>query len=99
MVDEAKVVEEEIIEDLRELSVEEREEAWVNYVRSGVNSLLDIYLPVAENSDINIHYTPHLVEELETGPVVDKDKADAVLISLRLKFGTPINLTKPISTD
>ena len=89
----------DIVKDLSGMSNEEKAEAWVKYVRNGVNSLLDIYLPVAESGNIGIRYTPHEIERLETGPVYDNTKADNVLVSIMLKFDKPIDLTKDRSSD
>ena len=99
MGDEIKENNDDRIKDLNGMSDEEKAEAWVNYVRNGVNSLLDIYLPVAESGNIGIRYTPHEVEKLESGPVYDETKADAVLISVVFKFNKPIDLTKSIISE
>ena len=90
---------EDVIKNLTGMSNEEKAEMWVNYVRNGVNSLLDIYLPAAKDGNIGIRYTPHEVERLETGPVYDETKADAVLVSLVFKFDKPIDLTKDRLSD
>ena len=86
---------EETKQDISNMSDEEKAEAWVKYVRNGVNSLLDVYLPVSESGNIGIRYTPHEVEKLESGPVYDDTKADSVLVSIVFKFEQPIDLTKP----
>lgn len=82
------------VKDLKGVSDEEKAEMWIKYVRNGVNSLLDIYLPAAKSGNIGIRYTPHEIERLETGPVYDETKADAVLVSIVFKFDKPIDLTK-----
>lgn len=84
----------DIVKDLKGVSDEEKAEMWIKYVRNGVNSLLDIYLPVAKSGNIGIRYTPHEIERLETGPVYDETKADAVLVSIVFKFDKPIDLAK-----
>ena len=81
--------------DLKDIPEEEREIAWSNYVRNGLNDILDVYLPVAESANMGVRYTPHEIERLETGPVLDKTKADAVLLSIVFKFKEPVDLTKP----
>lgn len=86
---------EETKQDISDMSDEEKAKAWMNYVRNGVNSLLDVYLPVSKDGNIGIRYTPHEVEKLESGPVYDDTKADSVLISIVFKFDEPIDLTKP----
>lgn len=97
MDDKSKTQGEDVVKDLEGLSVEEKAELWVNYVRNGINSLLDIYLPVAESGDINIHYTPHKVKKTETETFVDETKADSVLVSVMFKFKTPIDLKEPVN--
>jgi hypothetical protein len=85
----------EMVKDLSGLTNEQKELAWETYVRNGVNSLLDVYLPVSKDGNIGIRYTPHEVEKLESGPVYDETKADSVLISIVFKFDEPLDLTKP----
>ena len=99
MDDETKSNNEEVVKDLRGMSNEEKAKTWESYVRNGVNSLLDIYLPVAKSGNIGIRYTPHEVERLETGPVYNETKADAVLVSLVFEFEKPIDLTKLKTED
>lgn len=89
----------DIVKDLKGVSDEEKAEMWIKYVRNGVNSLLDIYLPVAKSGNIGIRYTPHEIERLETGPVYDETKADAVLVSIVFKFDKPIDLAKDRTSD
>ncbi|MCK4454467.1 hypothetical protein KAW18_00135 [candidate division WOR-3 bacterium] len=89
----------DIVKDLKGVSDEEKAEMWIKYVRNGVNSLLDIYLPAAKSGNIGIRYTPHEIERLETGPVYDETKADAVLVSIVFKFDKPIDLAKDRTSD
>ena len=89
-----KETEKDVVEDLNGMTTEEKAEVWVNYVRNGVNSLLDVYLPVSESGNIGIRYTPHEVEKSEAGSVYDETKADSVLISIMFKFESPIDLNK-----
>lgn len=86
---------EEIVQELDGLTNEERAEEWAKWVRAEVNSALDIYLPKALTGHINIRYYPHVVEEQETGPVIDEQLADGVLLSVVFDFEEPIDLTKP----
>jgi hypothetical protein len=86
---------EELRRDVTELTDEERATAWAAWVRSEVNAALDIYLDKALIGNINVEYYPHKIEELETGPVYTKDKADGVLLSIEFTFEEPIDLTKP----
>ena len=87
------------IQEISELSVEDKQEAWYNWVRSEVNAVLDIYLPEANSGHINIKYHPRVVEVLETGPVFDNSKASGVTISIAFGFEKPIDLTKPRVDD
>jgi hypothetical protein len=90
MVDETKVV-----EDLSNMTDEEKAEAWAKWIRSEVNSALDIYLPVSKEGFVQIQYSPHVIEVLETGPVYHTTKMDAVRISLIFEFENPVDLSKP----
>jgi hypothetical protein len=85
----------ENIQEISELSSEDKAAAWCNWVRSEVNAALDIYLVEAMNGHINIKYHPHVVEILETGPVIDDSKADGVTISIAFEFEKSLDLTKP----
>lgn len=96
MTDETKG---EVVQDVAELSPEEKAEAWAEWVRSEVNSALNIYLDKAMSGNINVKYYPHLVEMLESGPVLDDTKADGVLLSIVLEFEEPIDLQKPRVED
>ena len=99
MAEETKTNKNEVLKDLSGMSDEQKALVWETYVRNGVNSLLDIYLPVANTGNIGIRYTPHEVERLETGPVYDETKADGVLVSLMFKFEKPVDLTKLRTVD
>ena len=83
------------IKDIGELSEEEKLKAWTSWIRSEVNAVLDIYLPVTMRGDINIKYFPKVVESLETGDVLDESKAEGVRISLDFVFDKTIDLNKP----
>ena len=89
----------DMVKDVSGLSDEEKATAWINYVRNGVNSLLDIYLPASKSGNIGIRYTPREVERLESGPVYDETKADSVLISIVFEFDKPIDLTASRTSD
>ena len=93
MADEIKT--DEVVEDMAELTPEEKAEAWAKWVRSEVNSALDIYLSKALSGHINVKYYPHVIEMLESGPELDTAKADGVLLSIIFEFEEPIDLTKP----
>jgi len=85
----------EVVEDMADLTSEEKAEAWAKWVRSEVNSALDIYLPKALSGHINVKYYPHVKEMLESGPELDNNKADGVLLSIIFEFEEPVDLTKP----
>ena len=90
---------EQVNKDLKDLTDEERAAAWEAWIRSEVNAALDIYLPISVFGNVNTHYYPHVIEELESGPVTDNSKAGGVLISLAFDFEKPIDLTKPRIID
>jgi hypothetical protein len=88
-----------VVEETTELTAEEKAEAWAKWVRSEVNAALDIYIDKAVSGHINVKYYPHVLEVLESGPVVNKDLADGVLLSVVFEFEKPIDLTKPRVED
>jgi len=90
---------EKVVHDLKNFTEEERIKAWEAWIRSEVNAALDIYLPISIVGNVNVHYYPHVVEVLETGPVTDDTKSDGVLISLVFDFEKPIDLNKPRISD
>jgi len=89
----------EVVEDLSNMTAEEKAEAWAKWIRSEVNAALDIYLPIAKEGFVRIQYSPHVVERLETGPVYHATKMDAVQIALIFEFENPIDLSKPRIED
>lgn len=91
--------EDNIVEDVKEMTKEERAEAWANYVRTEVNSALNIYLDKAISGHINVRYYPHVTEVLESGPQTDDNKADGVLLSIVFEFEEPLDLQKPRIED
>lgn len=86
---------EKIVEDLKDMTDEEKANAWMNWVKSEVMAVLNIYLPHSIDSNIGLKYIPHVVEKLETGDVIDDTKADAVELRLVFKFEKPIDPNKP----
>ena len=88
---------EEFNKEIVDMTSEEKAEAWAKWVRSEVNAALNIYLAKADSSNINIRYFPRVIEELESGIVLDEAKATGVLISIELIFGEPIDLNSPIT--
>lgn len=86
---------ENIVQDVTDMDPEEKAEAWAKWVRSEVNSALDVYLPKALSGHINVRYYPHVIEVQEAGPLTDDTKADGVLLSIVFEFEEPIDLAKP----
>jgi hypothetical protein len=86
--------EETDVPETTELTLEEKAAAWEKWVRDGVNSLVDTYLPVSNSCDFNVAYSYKVIEELESGTVLDETKANAVLIRVMFKFTEPISLSK-----
>ena len=87
MDDKTKTNKDELVKDLSGLSDEERAEAWISSVRTGVNSLLDTYLPISKIGYVGVQYTP------------DEKNADSVVISVIFKFDKTIDTTEPAVTD
>lgn len=85
-----------IIENIDKLTNEEKAVAWEKYVRTEVNALLDLYLPLAKSGNIGIKYVPHIVEKLENGDILDNNTADAVGLFIALDFEKPLPLDKTI---
>ena len=85
--------------DLSELSPEEQERAWEDWVRSEVNAALDIYLPISKTGHVNLSYSAVVLEQTEAGPVFSDTLKDAVMISLIFDFKEPIDMTKPRVAD
>lgn len=77
-------VKEEVVQEINEMTDEEKAIAWSNWVRSEVNAALDIYLPVAVSSNINVEYYPK-----------DSSNKDGVVLRIDLKFENSIDITKP----
>lgn len=74
----------EAVKDLSGMSNEDKAVAWADSVRTGVNSLLDAYLPISKIGYVGVQYSP------------DKTKADAVVISIKFEFDKTIDTTKQI---
>jgi len=67
---------------------------WEDYVRSEVNSLLDLYLPESINGNVGIKYIHPVKEELETGPVYYDDRICGVVINLVFNFDQDFEIQK-----
>jgi hypothetical protein len=83
-----------IVEEVAEMTEEEKAAAWEKWVRGELNSALDIFLPIAKAGDVYTSYRAHKIEELETGPVYSTSKAAGVSITVVFDFEKPIDLTK-----
>lgn len=81
------MAENEVVKDLSGMSSEDKTAAWMDSVRTGVNSLLDAYLPISKIGYVGVQYTP------------DKTKADAVVISVKFEFDKTIDTTKQIGSE
>lgn len=75
--------------EIKDMSPEDRDEEWSGWVKKQVNTLLDFYLKKAISSNINIKYIPHVVELLETGPVINENMSDGVVLTLEILFEQP----------
>ena len=83
------MAEEQLVEELQETEL-----TWDQYVREEVNTLLNAYLPSAVSGNVGIKYKRPVLEELESGPVYDEEKASAVQVVLVFDFAEPIDLPK-----
>ena len=83
------------IEKVEGKTEEEKSDLWVNWIKKETMAVLDLYLPNAKNGDIGIKYEPLVISDGDSGTVTDETKAEGVLVFLKLKFETPIDLTKP----
>lgn len=84
-----------IVEEVKDMTEEERAAAWEKWVRSELNSALDIFLPISKAGDVFTSYRAHKLEQLETGPVYSKNLASGVSITMVFEFEKPIDVTKP----
>jgi hypothetical protein len=75
-----------------EKTKEEVATEWEDYVRSEVNALLDMYLPLAKNGNIGIKYYKDVKSRSEVGPVFDETKAVGVQMHLVFEFAAPVEL-------
>jgi len=76
----------------KELTKEEVATEWETYVRNEVNTLLDMYLPIAKNGNIGVKYYKEVQSNSETGPVYDETKAVGVQLHLVFDFAAPVDL-------
>jgi len=82
-------------DELKEMTKEDTAKAWEEYVRKEMNSILDAYLPLAGRGDIGIRYGSPILGTMEDGSdIIDLGKADAVAVTLILRFEDPIDMPK-----
>lgn len=82
-------------EEIKEVTLEEKAVAWEIYVRSELNSVLDIFLPISQAGNVGVQYGSPEIGKLEDGTVMfDDSKASAVMINIVLKFEKPIDMPK-----
>jgi hypothetical protein len=93
MADEVK---EGVLEEVTEMTSEEREVAWEKWVKDGIDGLIDVFLKPASDCHYNIKYLPHVMEVQESGPVYDDSKADGVVLTVMFKFKEPVEPLKEI---
>lgn len=88
------VQKENIVENLVELSEEERAAAWEKWVRSELNAALDIFLPISKAGDVYTSYRAHKLDHTEAGPVYSDTLAAGVSVTMVFEFEKPIDVTK-----
>lgn len=67
---------------------------WQDYVRSEVNALLDLYLPVSSSGNVGIRYDYPVKKRYEGKVVYDKSKAKGVVLSLVFDFNETIEVER-----
>ena len=90
---EKEVTDEAIKEKLAAVPPEERAALWEQYVRTEVNTLLDIYLPEAISGNVGVKYVrPILGTNPKTGKqMIEENKATGVMISLMFEFADTVH--------
>lgn len=82
-------------EEIKKITSEEAAKEWEEYVRIEMNNILDLYLPIAGRGDIGIRYGSPILGTMEDGSdLVETGKADAVAVTLILRFEDPIDMPK-----
>jgi len=92
-------IQEDKVIELSELSDEDKERAWEEWVRAEVNAALNIYLPISKIGHVNLSYSSTVIERTEAGDVLSDNLKDAVMISLIFEFTEPIDVSKPRTED
>lgn len=86
---------EKVVENKEEkVTREETASRWEAYVRNELNTLLDIYLPLAVEGTVGIKYTNPVKAKYETHTVYDKTKANGVQLSIIFMFGDIMDVPK-----
>jgi len=87
-----EVKDEDIKEKLTDIPPEERAALWEQYVRTEVNTLLDIYLPEAVSGNVGVKYIrPEIGTDPKTNKMLfDENKATGVMISLMFEFADTV---------
>ena len=70
------------------------EEAWKEFVKKGMNDLLDQFLDISNDAGYNIMYTNPIKQKFETHTEYDKDKANGVMLTFHLGFEEAIDIPK-----
>jgi hypothetical protein len=68
-------------------------EEWEKYVRSEVNTVLNIFLPISNKGNIGIKYVNPVRTQYESGTEYDKTKAIGVEVKLLFKFEDEIDVS------
>lgn len=87
---------EELMEEKKEVepTKEEMARVWEAYVRNELNTLLDIYLPIAVEGTVGIKYVHPVKATYETHTEYDKDKAAGVQLSVVFTFADSMVMPK-----
>lgn len=72
----------------------EMAQKWEAYVRNELNTLLNIYLPIAIEGTVGIKYVNPVKAKYETHTVYDKTVACGVQLSIAFTFGDIIDVPK-----
>lgn len=73
---------------------EEMAQMWEAYVRNELNTLLDVYLPIAVEGTVGIKYVHPVSATYETHTEYDKAKAAGVQLSVVFTFAEPMDMPK-----
>lgn len=88
------VEKENVVEDVTEMTEEEKAAAWEKWVRNELNAALDIFLPISKAGDVHTSYRAQKIDHTEAGPVYSDTHAAGVSITVVFDFEKPVDLTK-----